>query len=87
MAKKSHGLFTLAVGAIAGAAAVFFSKEENRQKAQVAVEEATLEAKKTVKKTKSAVKKQVASVKKTAKKTQKAAVKARKTVKKIASKK
>ncbi len=87
MAKKSHGLLTLVVGAVAGAAAVFFSKEENRQKAQVAVKEATVEAKKTAKKTKAVVKKQVASVKKTAKKTQKAAVKARAKVKKATQKK
>lgn len=34
MAKKSGGLFTLLTGIAMGAAAVFFSKEENRTKAK-----------------------------------------------------
>jgi alkyl hydroperoxide reductase subunit AhpF len=34
MSKKSSGLFTLLTGVAMGAAAVFFSKKENRQEAQ-----------------------------------------------------
>ncbi len=59
MAKKGKGLFPFIVGLAAGAAAVFFSKEENRAKAKRG-------AKKAVRKGKTIARK--ASKKKTTKK-------------------
>ncbi|NCN59090.1 hypothetical protein COW99_01255 [Candidatus Roizmanbacteria bacterium CG22_combo_CG10-13_8_21_14_all_38_20] len=43
MAKKG-GLFAMLLGAAAGAAAVFFSKQENRAKAQEVIGKAKVEA-------------------------------------------
>lgn len=39
MAKKKSGLFPLLVGAVAGAAAIFFSDEKNRAQAKKTLEE------------------------------------------------
>lgn len=46
MSKKSGGLFTLLVGAAAGAVAVFLSDKKNRQQAKATVGKATKTAKK-----------------------------------------
>ena len=55
MAKKG-GLFTMLLGAVAGAAAVFFSKEENRAKAKDLLGKAKVEVTKAGKEIKKAVK-------------------------------
>jgi hypothetical protein len=46
MAKKKSGLFPMLVGMAAGAAAVFFSKKENRTKASKAAKKVSAKAKK-----------------------------------------
>lgn len=75
MAKRKGGLFALITGVAVGAAAVFFSKKENRTK--------TVKAAKTAaKKAKTAKRKAVSSAKKAVKKGRAAAKKATKRSKK-----
>ena len=49
MSKNGRGLFALVAGVAAGAAAMFFSKEENRSKTVTAVKKAKASAEKDVK--------------------------------------
>jgi hypothetical protein len=49
MSKKGKGLLALVAGAAAGAAAIFLSKEENRQKTVKAVNKAKRSATRVVK--------------------------------------
>ncbi|MDP3983127.1 MAG: hypothetical protein Q8Q65_03570 [bacterium] len=55
MAKKG-GLFTMLLGAVAGAAAVFFSKEENRAKAKEVIDKTKVKATKAGAEIKKAIK-------------------------------
>ena len=86
MSKKRTGFLPLLVGAIAGAAAVFFSDEKNRDQAKKTLAEAKKDpeafakktaakaktaAKKAASKAKAEVKKQVAAKKTSAKKSTK----------------
>jgi hypothetical protein len=75
MAKRNGGLLALVTGMAMGAAAVFFSKKENRTKTVSA-------AKTAAKKAKTAKKKAVSSAKKAVKKGRTAAKKAVKKAKK-----
>jgi hypothetical protein len=69
---KKKGLFPLIVGAVAGAAAVFFSDEKNRAKAKKTIEEAKKNpqafAKKTAKKAEKSAKELATKAKKAGKK-------------------
>ncbi len=61
---KKKGLLALALGVAATAAAIFLSKEENREKTKVAVKKAAVQAKAVAKKAKVVATKKVAVVKK-----------------------
>jgi len=96
MSKKSGGLFTLVTGIAMGAAAVFFSKEENRAKAQKTLatakkkyeDDPSLALKDAVKQTKKVAKKVSTKAKTTAVKTatKKTAKKASSSTKKASKK-
>jgi len=67
MTDKKKGIFPLLVGAVAGAAAVFFSDEKNRAKAKKTIDEAKKNpeafAKKTAKSAKKTAKKMASKAK------------------------
>lgn len=93
MSKRKAGLFPLLVGAVAGAAAIFFSDEKNRAKAKKTWTEAKKNpeafAKKTAKQVEVAAKKAAVKAKAGAKKVAvkaKAEIAKKKTAKKSASK-
>jgi len=67
MTNKKKGVFPLLVGAIAGAAAVFFSDEKNRTKAKKTFAEAKKNPEAFAKKTANQAKKNVSKVAKKAK--------------------
>lgn len=50
MAKKGNGLFTLLIGAAAGAAAVFLSDKQNRRQAEQELQKVTARTKKLARK-------------------------------------
>jgi len=88
MAKKTGGIISLLTGMALGAASVFFSKKENRDKteklARKTVKRAKVEAKKATTKAKVAVRKAKVKGKKIAAKSK---LKAKKTTKVASSKK
>lgn len=85
MGKKS-GLFAFVAGMAAGAAALFLSKEENREKTKKAVEQGKMKAAAEAKKVVKEVKKSANMAQKEVKKATKSAKKTAATVKKSAQK-
>lgn len=86
MAKKSGNLLALITGVAAGAAAVFFAKQENRVKATKVAKKTTAQAKKLNEEYKADPKAFKKKVKAKATKVVKKAVAKKTTTKKVASK-
>lgn len=83
MPKKSSGLLTLALGAVAGAAAVFFANKDNRTKTKQLAKQTVKQAETKVKKHLKTAQKTVVKAKKTAETVKNAAQKAAAAAKKV----
>lgn len=68
MSKKAGGIIALVSGLALGAAALFLSKKENREKTKAVAKKVVAKAKTVVKKAKVVAKKNVAKAKSSAKK-------------------